>query len=108
MRLNYGFLTLFVEQTPQVPIVPEKTSPVHVPPQSTKTAVHVESHQVGPVRRKLKLSVVKARCVIDELDLDLHGTRRDWFYTMLGPLVRRKVKSALEGAVERNLLSLMD
>ena len=55
-----------------------------------------------------KLSIVKAHCEIDELDLDLHGTRRDWFYTVMGPLVRKRVKSALELAVERNLLSLMD
>ena len=61
----------------------------------------------NPVR-KLKLSVIKARCVIDELDLDLHGTRRDWFYSILAPLVRHRVKSAMEKAVERNLFSLMD
>jgi len=40
--------------------------------------------------------------------LDLHGTRRDWFYTVMGPLVRKRVKTALESAVERNLLTLMD
>lgn len=87
---------------------PEKTSPVQQPAQTSATASKLESTTTTPHRQKLKLSVVKARCDIDELDLDLHGTRHSWFYTVLGPLVRRKVKSALEGAVERNLLSMMD
>ena len=87
---------------------PEKTSPTHLPPPSIQTKAKVEAEVSEPQRRKLKLSVVKARCSIDELDLDLHGTRHSWFFTMLGPLVRSKVKSALEGSIERNLLALMD
>ena len=58
--------------------------------------------------KKFKLEIVKAHCEIDELDLDLHGTGRDWFYTVMGPLVRKRVKSALESTIERNLLTLMD
>jgi hypothetical protein len=51
-------------------------------------------------KQKFKLSIVKAHCEIDELELDLHGTRKDWFYTVMGPLVRKRVKTALESAVE--------
>jgi len=75
------------------------TEPTHTAPSTTTT---------GPTTRKLRLSVVKARCDIDELDLDLHGTRRDWFYSMFGPIVRHRVKAAMERAVEKNILSLMD
>lgn len=78
---------------------------------STTTSLKPESStstSSKEVKQKFKLSIVKAHCEIDELDLDLHGTRRDWFYTVMGPLVRKRVKSALESAVERNLLTLMD
>jgi hypothetical protein len=80
----------------------EETRQVSEMPETTSTTQKLET------ARKLKLSVVKARCSIDELDLDLHGTHHSWFFTLLGPLVRSKVKSALEGSIERNLLALMD
>jgi hypothetical protein len=34
------------------------------------------------------------------------GQDKNWFYTVMGPM--RKVKSALEATIERNLLTLMD
>lgn len=74
-------------------------------PEDTSSSSKTTSTEI---KQKFKLSIVKAHCEIDELDLDLHGTRRDWFYTVMGPLVRKRVKTALETAVERNLLSLMD
>ena len=79
------------------------STPITIHPQESSNKVSSASST-----RKFKLAIVKAHCEIDELDLDLHGTRRDWFYTVMGPLVRKRVKSALESAVERNLLSLMD
>ena len=78
---------------------------------SSSTFVRVNSpspSSATTTSQKFKLAIVKAHCEIDELDLDLHGTRRDWFYTVMGPLVRKRVKTALESAVERNLLTLMD
>jgi len=82
---------------------------------STSTFVKVNSPSPSSVTtttaattQKFKVAIVKAHCEIDELDLDLHGTRKDWFYTVMGPLVRKRVKTALESAVERNLLTLMD
>lgn len=81
---------------------PSSTHPSITPQESTSKISSSETS------RKFKLSIVKAHCEIDELDLDLHGTRRDWFYTVLGPLVRKRVKDALERAVEENLSTLMD
>ena len=78
---------------------------------SSSTFVRVNSpspSSATTTSQKFKLAIVKAHCEIDELDLDLHGTRKDWFYTVMGPLVRKRVKTALESAVERNLLALMD
>ena len=75
---------------------------------SSPPSENVEKVTAATSAQKLKLSIVKAHCVVDELDLDLHGTRRDWFYTVMGPIVRKRVKNALEAEVERTLLSLMD
>lgn len=98
---NYILETLSSSAVPSIStstftaVKPDPTSPSPPPPTITTT-------------QKFKLAIVKAHCEIDELELDLHGTRKDWFYTVMGPLVRKRVKSALELAVERNLLTLMD
>lgn len=97
------------EQTIEREIHTEET----ISTSSSSTSTSPSSENIKKVTsststQKLKLSIVKAHCVVDELDLDLHGTRRDWFYTVMGPIVRKRVKTALEAEVERTILSLMD
>jgi len=45
------------------------------------------------------LQVLKAECVIDQLDLHVRGSGRDWMYYLLGPLLRRLVRQKMEASI---------
>ncbi|PJF19891.1 hypothetical protein PSACC_00279, partial [Paramicrosporidium saccamoebae] len=54
---------------------------------------------------KAGLQVYKTRCVLDNFDLNVHGSGHDWMYYLLGPYVRRLVKEKIETAVNNYFLS---
>jgi hypothetical protein len=54
---------------------------------------------------KAGLQVYKTRCVLDNFDLNVHGSGHDWMYYLLGPYVRRLVKEKIETAVDNYFLT---